>query len=481
MSPSTPDLNEHLKKRVKKFEEFPETFRATVALELRTPLHIGSGSETGSADAGVVFDANGLATIPGSSLKGVLRAAYRAATMLGDDAPELTRYFGFQRGDQGQGARIRVSWGRVHDQRNQPVEGLIDPALFRTDPVLASAASPELRDHARIDHRGIAENKFDEVSIVAGHRFTFRLEMDARGDDPDDLAAWSTLLAILRRGEGEAGDFRLGGKTRRGFGLAQVIALDASPDDSTVSLPARLQTLCDLTLVPDGDCFWMFGEGADLGEQGSADSAPVRASRIKWGGSPLGTVQNNLLLVPGSGVKGPLRHRTRFHLCRQFGVWAENPDPEKQEQVEHALHLLFGNVELDPAKKPASGRIATSDVACVGRVYIDDLYLADQGDDLRAGTVRDQQNHVTIDRALGGAQDHHLFSDRPLHGGGFRLLIRWLPPNQDLPDGDRMLIEEAVKALAAAVADLGDGRLALGAHGNRGYGWFRDRDQTRSA
>lgn len=505
-------LTADLRRRIETARKYPLLREAAVTIELLTPLHIGAGDEGEISDAAVVLDANGLAAIPGSSIKGVLRSAFERE--FGAENPGLARnVFGFQqRKNQkaspnepdGQGARLRVTWGRVHNQHNQPVIGLLDPDAVKTDPVLASAAAPELRDHVRINGRGVSENKFDDLSVPAGHRFTFEIRFQSN-NGPEDSLVWARLLALLRRAREHTGSLRFGGKTRRGFGAVKVIRLEARPDDTSVTLPPRGEALETVWLEPEEDCFWMFGGGDNISaenpreeksennEKKDTDSHPVRAAKIVWDSAHRGRVEPAVLVIPGSAVKGPLRHRTLYHTRRRLGVWAEDPDPAMLALSNLAVSLLFGDVSLDAPEDATPARQKPSERARAGCVFIDDLYL-----DGRDGAPPEPpqapiQNHVTIDRALGGAFDHHLFNDQPLHGGGFSLRIHIEKPDsfrlstrergiltaaglQDNTQALSDLFKAACDALDDALRDLKSGLLALGAHGSRGYGWFHEAD-----
>ncbi|MEZ4475693.1 MAG: RAMP superfamily CRISPR-associated protein, partial [bacterium] len=169
-----------------------------VVIELASPLSIGTGDDTLDAANAVARDANDLPTIPGTSLAGVLRAAW------GGEADAL---FGYQRRKvrtgrndeapaEAQRSRLRVSWGSVHGQDDRPVQGLVPPASIEADPVLAAARGVVRRDHVRLNHRGVADGrgKHDRASVMAGHRFSFELEV--MSDDPaDDTLA--KVVALL--------------------------------------------------------------------------------------------------------------------------------------------------------------------------------------------------------------------------------------------------------------------------------------------
>ena len=133
--------------------------RATI--QFTTPFLVGAGREGDMADVVFVADANGLPAIPGSSIAGVLRAAFASA----HPEAEVNNLFGYQgrreKGDGGkppggEGSRIAVSWGCIHDSKDVPVEGIISEDRL-ADPVLKSAMNPTIRDHVRITHKGVAE------------------------------------------------------------------------------------------------------------------------------------------------------------------------------------------------------------------------------------------------------------------------------------------------------------------------------------
>lgn len=94
-----------------------------VTLEALSAHGIHSGQGDTTHDVLLVRDANGLPALPGSSLAGVLRHAYREQH--GQQA--AGRLFG-QLGPQAQPSWLSVSWGLVHDSLNRPCEGLLTDA-----------------------------------------------------------------------------------------------------------------------------------------------------------------------------------------------------------------------------------------------------------------------------------------------------------------------------------------------------------------
>lgn len=444
----------------------PMRYLARVTIELTTPMLIG-GDAGELSDRVFVTDANGLPTIPGTSLVGVLRHAF--AEIHG--AATVDNLFGFQSDNEGHGSRLAVSFGLIHDQTDTPVEGLRDSAAIDSDPVLEQARRGIMRDHVRIGHHGAVDGdgKFDQTVVAAGHRFTFELELAGTAEDE---TLWRQLLSLL-----SSGRLRLGGSTRRGLGAFVVRRLVGDRFDLTepgqfaayarhpVSLaapgnlpnievqakPGDDELVC-LRLKPES--FWMFGGGTFDGTgDGSADMLPVAERRIRWHDGR-GTVGEEEILIPGSSVKGALAHRCAYYAHALAGVFADGLDEEELERVlserPEPVIELFG-MARDTDDGRAEGRS--------GRIFIDDIFLP---------ADRYQQKevaHVSIDRFTGGPIDGALFFEKPFFGGDdIPLTIRVQNPD-DLSDAAREILKRAL-------TDLGEGLLPLGGGVNRGNGVF---------
>lgn len=445
--------------------------RATV--EFTTPFLIGAGREGDFSDAIFVADANGLPAIPGSSLAGVLRSAFRDHVK---DTERENRLFGFQNGAEGSGSRLLVSWGCIHDSRGVPVEGILPPES-QNDEVLAKAMSPALRDHVRIHHRGASDaeerGKFDEQAVCAGHRFTFELELLGT---QEDQPLWDQLQEVLSDPA-----LRLGGKTRRGYGAFTIVSRKtrvfdlrsdfeayrshpvslAQPSNVLQDVPAPSQAssvthTVQICLQPSG--YWMFGGGYDTAaDKGDADMAPIRDCRIEWEGGK-GKVREDLLVIPASGIKGALSHRVAFHYNALTGVFADTADTLSSSTGECnlAVRELFGFCKGREDAVEEDGQR--------GRVILDDLYLTPE-----KPPVSQLIHHVGIDRFTGGARDQVLFSERPLWKGELPTLkIR-------VVEAEKIQDPRVLTALRKALEDLAEGRLQIGAGSGRGLGRFQGR------
>lgn len=188
--------------------------------------------------------------------------------------------------------------------------------------------------------------------------------------------------------------------------------------------------------------------------------APVRDCRIIWENG-MGSVEEDLLVIPASSVKGALAHRTAFHYNALKGIFADEVPSE--EIADHwgegnkAVRELFGYCKNGSGKDDVKGE---KDTGRPGKVFMDDIYLP--------GKVESQLvHHVGIDRFTGGARDQVLFSERPLWKGAslpIHISISKIDSIEDRSD--------VLKAFRSAVNDLAEGRLQIGGGSGRGLGYF---------
>lgn len=469
-------------------------YLARVVLESRTPLSIAGGPSEDIFDVAIVRDANGLPAIPGTSIAGVLRHLY-ASHVDSDSADEL---FGFadRSAEGGQASRLHVSWGCIHDAKDQPVEGLLctadERAKLKSDSLLKRAldAQPLFRDHVRLNHRGSvdARGKFDRTCLPAGYRFSveFALWSDAQADE-----RWRQLLGLLSSVE-----FRLGGATRRGYGAFKVVrckqrcfdmrspqdvdaytGLSASLADSTGLEEGAMSgaisndrwVSCQVKLQPED--LWRFGgrgEGVNPSKNGKTpDMLPVVEPVVEWQGNQGQFSAKNRIVIPASSVKGALAHRVAFHYnCIKGNFARAGLDLSAQVgEANAAVRGLFGFAKdsQEGEDKANTGR--------AGRVFLDDVYLDEQcvtQGQVRVGTMW----HNSIDRFTGGVRDGMLYQEQLLQGAGeegitvtVTLLTAGLEREPERADW--------LEALNRALQDLTEGRLALGAGSSKGHGYFR--------
>lgn len=508
---------------------------ARVTIEAAAPFAVGTGRGDDLVDMAFVLDANGLPTIPGTTLAGVLRHA-----LAGDGDPttdaRCQSLFGYQAKRDGQASRVEVSFAHVHDQHDRPVP--FRGRALEDDPVLALLATGVRRDHVKIGERGVAldRTKFDTLLVPRGARFTFELRVDehdarasdaARDDRDADLA---TLLGLMA-----APGFRLGGKTRRGLGRFRIVraasrrfdlcvtadrdAYRTLPRDLSVPVPAGILQECkleptqspltEIRLALTAEDLLLFGGGEPTPEdalavkkddkpQKVADLAPVRERAIEWRadgkkgqGATRGEVGAPRPYAPGTSIKGALRHRFVYHARRHardlvaldgpapWGVEAtETPSHEDATDTHALVCALFGSIKGRGARKderrgPRSGGAPEDTSPARGTGEPGRLFV----DDLVLETSKPHfVEHVSIDRFAGGAVDQRLFSEAPRFGARFELRLQ--------VDRSRLPQEHAASvglALGDTLKDLCEGRLALGAAASRGHGYFEGRIDVADA
>ncbi|MGB3916487.1 hypothetical protein J9253_12495 [Thiothrix litoralis] len=459
---------------------------ARVTLETVTPLSIATGKANGVFDTSLVMDANGLPTIPGSSLTGVLRHLYQTE----HDEPGSNAVFGYQnrqKSEDSQPSRLQVSWGCIQDSKGKAIQGLAlgsNRTKLESDLILKVALgladAPANRDRVRLNHKGAAadKGKFDRAVLPAGYRFT--VEFSLWSDTAHD-AQWERVLELLNHPL-----FRLGGSTRAGLGKLSVIevqelvsdlsqesgrkiftAMKRDMDDRTGFKLRKLPTwqsdekVVTATLSLKPNSYWRIGQGekpnlADSNGK-TADLLPKLEQRISWNKQHQAEPATEKLLIPGSSVKGALSHRIAFHANRfsEQPRWADDMTEDElkiYDKSEHceAVKELFGFANDEQREDKYKGQ--------AGRVLIDDAYREFSNTDLQ------MIMHNSIDRFSGSVRDHMLFSEEMVWGKGIELQLTIKK--------DDKISSVAKQALQQALADLYEGRLALGAGVSKGHGLF---------
>lgn len=452
---------------------------ARVVVEAATPLSIASGKADLQHDVLLVRDAHGLPAIPGSALAGALRSSFpdpdlvpglfgQARARDEDGEPQTSR--GRER------SRLFVSWAAALDSAGNPVDGPVDnSARGRGDDklvLLIRQNQPVLRDHVKINERGVAEDtlKFERGAAPAGSRFMF--EASVERDSEVYHGALAKLLDILKSG------VELGGASRRGYGLVRLVYADFT--SLNLADPTHRKALRDLRgplgrVLPSGitwqrivgiaapemdasrfrlsvtiDDYWRTGVGTEAvgttaangadGERSSKPAYTYQETYIDWSsakGQP-----GTRVVMPASGIKGALRHRTLFHL-RRIDMAAG-----RKVSGEGALESLFGNVRTGTGKS-VGGR--------AGRLFLEDAVID-------PASIKPQVlKHNSIDRFTGGVRSGVLFSEEVLYQPVIMVSGRIR--------GVENVDEDVLKAFRMALNDLAQGRLALGAASAKGHGF----------
>ena len=324
-----------------------------------------------------------------------------------------------------------------------------------------------IRQHVRINEKGVNADhgKFEEQVVFAGTRFCFELEMVAENSTIDNFNKILDQIQSLT--------FRIGGGTRSGFGEIEVVdlqtkVLDLNDESQRKEYLEKSSALnseywnkeyqkpekkkvpedwikYELKLEPED--FFLFGSGFGDDE---VDMTPVKEAKVDWS-SGKGVLEENLVLIPATSVKGALSHRTAFHYNRlkeRFVGCVGDKEPKVGNENE-AVQVLFG-YENQAQKKQVRGKVLFSDVI---EKRLGDKIL----------------NHVAIDRFTGGAIDGALFSEKTTYGKGQSFEMTILV-NKKAFDGDNKTIQQAFEE---AMKDICKGMLPLGGGVNRGNGVFK--------
>lgn len=423
----------------------PILYLARVAIETLSPLSLRTGADA-SSDLNIATDANGLPVLPGTVLAGACqRVSAQRTTACA--VPAFT-------------------WGHIHDSRNVPVDGLDSERHWQRDPLLAAFFLRDLprRGHIRLGDRSSAlqRARSERPALPPGHRFTF--EMALRGPDGPELAAcWEDWKAALA-----SEDLRLGGAASAGCGRIRVERHAEARFDLRVAAdfhaharhPRRLdqpsailrerppaartggQGWLRLELLLAAEDFWRCGGGDTplLHCGGMGDALPYTGERILWAGGQ-GRIVRHRVVLPASAIKGALAHRTAFHFNRLTGGGEGDGNP--------AVRHLFGHVD------------AAGGSAQAGGLRIDDVAIDDP--------VPARLIHNSLDRFTGGVREGVLFTEEALFGQSLPVHLRMARPTWETAT------QSIRRAFRAAVDDLLQGRLSLGAAGSRGLGYFEGR------
>ena len=434
-----------------------------LTLEAKSAHGMFTGFGDMTHDHLIFRDANQLPTLPGSSLAGVLR--HRYAQRFGKEQAEAL--FGYADGDEGQSSWLQVMWGLVHDSNNQPVQGLKSPDAVLADPLLfeLSDDKPIVRQRVRLNEYGATDKsgKFDVTLVPSGARYSTWIQYWSDGSEGSKLI-WELFVGQL-----QSEPLRLGHATRSGYGEFEVIGLHQGHWDLgteagrngflnrprqrgdvtglTDILPKQSQSqavTANLSLSAEGG--WRVGGGERyLGEDRDDRSPallPMHERQIEWKNNH-GRLGEHQYLLPGTAIKGALRHRLAYHyncLTQQFADQGTACCAEDNL----AVKTLFGYTSGEDAH--------------AGLLVFKDVYLP-------SNHSSHIQMHNKIDRYTGGVMKGALFSEQVLYQGNITVSIEVLP-SKDEVDG------KIKQALALTLQDLAQGWLSLGGSGSRGLGTF---------
>ena len=438
-------------------EKLNHRYIARIKVEAITPLFVGSGGASLITDALAVRDHNGLPMIPGTSLTGVLRHSLEDFSKGNNNWNDI---FGYQGKDNdGLGSRLIISSGYLVLGNGKIAEGLNTEI---SSEILSKFQKLPTRQHVKITHKGVAEDKglFDNEVVYAGAQFIFEIELKGTKADED---SWKQIIKEIK-----SPSFRIGQGTRDGYGNLKVIGLyekvynleNENDFEAYLNLNHSLNSIeiehleeeennntADYTLDLTPDDFFIFSEGFGDAE---VDNKPTEEEIIVYNDGKIDF--ENRTLIPASSIKGAIAHRTAFHYNKLNKFYADTINEDLKNYVEEnnqAVKTLFGE-----KAQVVNGNMLGER----GIVILDDLYY----DDIDNSKIF---NHVAIDRFTGGGIDGALFSEKVSYKKDKKITLK-INLFETVEDTD------IIKALEEALKDICRGLLPLGGMTTKGFGMF---------
>ena len=395
---------------------------------LESPGHFG-GDETGVADMCLLRDINGSPFIPAASIAGAARSFLAKCSLpwgqyrkcINQELPELKRLFG--------GA----------DEK----DGM--SALIVSDAICERSVTTT-RDGVRIRYEtGAAAYgaKFDVEVVERGAEFDLNFQCLVRHGDRKDhscsLEKW--FLALLHGFQ--AGDIRLGARTRRGYGRGRVKAWDIrdlrmdEPADVMAWLTGAVWARPASSLLPcpvPTDRRQYFCIQADFALQTSLLIRSVSAQLQSPDMVHMHSAQQPV--VPGTSFGGAFRHRADL-IATTIG-WPKN-----------GVEDMFGPVHEQRSRDAHKDLFAS-------RVFIEEHLI---------GNVQPRrQQRVAIDRFTGGSLSGALFDEEPVFPQKGTTSHLTLTLTLEEPD------DAEIGLLLLTLRDFWNGHAALGGETSNGRG-----------
>jgi CRISPR/Cas system CSM-associated protein Csm3 (group 7 of RAMP superfamily) len=453
-------------------------------LELLTDLHLGSGrvterppradGEAGGEIGCVVRDHRGRAAIPGTSLKGALRAAAPAA---GLGAGEITDLLGPARIAGALDAKLARFWLDVATRLGND-DGAAHKTLTEAD---GTRVDGFVRTRVRLAARTAAAETgflFGEELVGKGTRFAFRATLHLLGPNLDpghhDIVALGKLLHPLMRTEGLAigAGARLGeGRVRlRGETLQVTLhTLDGGTGElRAATRPDLARVLCAATSSPSARSGrrWsmkLVGDGPFISMRENGKSprpdqpqiVPLErdAGPVLWPSSLLGALRARAAWLVG---REKLRNGARPWSATRAGAPIDDrshvcPDCDHVAELS-SIERLFGVAGW-------RGALAIAELRFVGPT-----------------NARHVAQSVSIDRLTGGARETALFATETFLDPVFEVTLAWRPRSDRLLTSEQREADaELLELLLGDLATTGV-TLFLGHGAAKGFGWFGIQD-----
>ena len=439
---------------------------------LASPLALGSGDNK-NTDRDLLLNSRKEPYIPASSIAGVIRDS-------------LLRYFGEDKTET-----VYQYLGMVNKATTDNSESSnIESRIIFYDAVLHSKSPRHIsvRDSVSLDEYRTAKKgaKFDMEILEAGAHFCTYLEQSIfEGDDRE-----FTEKIIARIIED---NLLFGGKSMRGYGEIKITSIGwkhydltnaedlekwldfdiyeerewkpiknlSSAQKENIGIVLHLKQAGGISvrkyttavrnpdsLIPQPDYEQLTAHPCNYGTEEKEDSAP-------------------LPVIPGTSWAGAFRHR-----MKEFGVDISNKNSifgyvDQSEEKQHFRSDGLGNknnntvvVErdknLDQSIKTESTKRKKQENKKRSRIRFSESRIENAKEKILSRNA--------LDRFSGGTADKALFTEKTFYGGTTSLTISW--------HGKEKMSDDNQKALAAVIADLHFGFLAVGGETSIGRGRF---------
>lgn len=426
-----------------------------IEFQLASGLSIGKGDSL-ETDNDVITRRDGTPFIPGSSIAGVYRDLIRRKKVFPSGKND-TKGKGPQNYEDSYFGNV---WINRKSEEQSPKDQSLTSRIIVYDANVSGSYVISQRDNVALDDykTAVTGAKFDREIVNAGTRFVTFFEEIL--EDKDELLHEQTgmscfaeaILTAWRKNE-----LCFGGKTSRGLGAVKITE-SSGVSWRSFHLPEDGSQWADFDMMKHAAAWNPINWDAikRAASAGSNEAVPagdrniritlqlqqrggisIRQYSTEVGEADFTQLENMdpstgqfAPVIPGSSWAGAIRHRMKQLLTG--------------EDAEETIELLFGNAGVEKRKEKMKSRIHFSESAI--RDYT------------RLMMVRN-----AIDRFTAGTGDGALYTERAVYNGNSELAL-------ELPEstGDKLKM-----ALAAALADLHEGFLAVGGETAIGRGLFR--------
>ena len=416
-----------------------------IRFKLVSPLIIGCGKNE-NTDNDVLTDSVGLPYIPGTAIAGVVRDAVASKDYITEQ--DIEKIFG----------EVIINTESATESRLL----FYDANLIPED---RNKYNISVRDSVALDEYKTARDgaKFDMEVLEPGVTFETFIEMNIGTDVEAAKKVWEIIKSIWK-----SGNITFGGKTTRGMGAIEVININKADFNFETKLDSWIRfnmyeestqwedveiSAEDLEKPNEIKLKLELSGGISIRQYttdvGEEDYAQLMIKNIETG-------KKEIPVIPGTTWAGAFRHRVK-DLLQLSGK-----DEKTAGQI---VSLFFGDVKPGDKNGKSRSKIIFSESQITG------------------GSSKIVTRNA-IDRFTGGASDGALYTEKMYYGGNTDLIIKINKKKAEKEFGEKYknnteigdwssVYESFINALAAAVADLHGGYLAVGGLTAVGRGLFK--------